>query len=94
MFLEGGTRDHFTKWLEQEYPHLVEGYRTLYAKKYAPPAYRKEVSNVVGALRKQYGMSTREKADENRGGEETSSRAAETLMLDFRLKPEATTKPR
>ena len=22
MFLEGGTRDHFMRWLAQEFPHL------------------------------------------------------------------------
>ena len=36
MFLDGGTRDHFMRWLEQEFPELVEGYKSLYAGKYAP----------------------------------------------------------
>ena len=31
MYLEGGTRDHFMRWLETEHPELVEGYRQLYA---------------------------------------------------------------
>jgi len=51
MHLEGGTRDHFMRWLEQEYPQLVEGYRQLYVGKYAAAPYRREVSNVVAAIK-------------------------------------------
>jgi DNA repair photolyase len=51
MHLEGGTRDHFIRWLEQEYPQLVDGYRQLYAGKYAPVAYRKEVAKAVAAAK-------------------------------------------
>jgi hypothetical protein len=60
MFLEGGTRDHFIRWLAREFPHLVEGYDGLYAGKYAPAAYRKEVHNVVGLLRKKYSVNGRD----------------------------------
>ena len=63
MFLEGGTRDHFMRWLAQEFPHLVEGYTQLYAGKYAPSAYRQEVRHVVGALRKKYGASGRDEEE-------------------------------
>jgi DNA repair photolyase len=64
MFLEGGTRDHFLRWLSAGYPHLVDGYRDLYARKYAPTAYRKEVFAVVDALRQKYGIGIREKKNE------------------------------
>ena len=60
MHLEGGTRDHFMRWLEQEHPHLVDGYRQLYPGKYAPSAYRKEVQSVVRELRKKYGIAGRD----------------------------------
>ena len=60
MFLEGGTRDHFMRWLAAEFPHMVEGYKTLYAGKYASSSYRKEVSRVVGLLRKKYGVNGRD----------------------------------
>ena len=56
MFLEGGTRDHFMRWLQQEYPHLVDGYRQLYARKYTPSPYRKEVSALIGVFKKKYGL--------------------------------------
>jgi hypothetical protein len=64
MYLEGGTRDHFMRWLSGEFPHLVEGYRGLYAGKYAPASYRKEVGNVIGMLRKKYGISSRGEDDD------------------------------
>ena len=74
MFLEGGTRDHFMRWLAEEFPHLVDGYRGLYAGKYAPASYRKEVRNVVAMLRKKYGVNGRDEEDntaESRGKEAT-----------------------
>jgi DNA repair photolyase len=63
MFLEGGTRDHFMRWLEQEFPHMVEGYKGLYAGKYAAPSYRKEVATMLGMLRKKYGVNGRDEDD-------------------------------
>ena len=65
MFLEGGTRDHFMRWLAAEFPHMVEGYKSLYAGKYAPSSYRKEVSNVVGLLRRKYGVNGRNEDDDD-----------------------------
>ena len=59
MHLEGGTRDHFMRWLTDEFPHLVDGYAKLYAGKYAPAAYRKEVESVVSDLRVKYGLNRR-----------------------------------
>ncbi len=59
MYLEGGTRDHFTRWLSSEHPELVEGYNRLYTRKYAPPSYRKEVHAVFAALREKYGLNVR-----------------------------------
>ena len=59
MHLEGGTRDHFTRWLESAHPELVDGYHRLYARKYAPPSYRKEVHAVFAALRDKYGLGVR-----------------------------------
>ena len=59
MFLEGGTRDHFLRWLSDSHPSLVDGYANLYARKYAPSSYRKEVQHVFDLLRNKYGMSRR-----------------------------------
>ena len=60
MFLEGGTRDHFLRWLTDEFPQLVDAYQQLYARKYAPSTYRREVFTVFDALRQKYGMGKRE----------------------------------
>jgi DNA repair photolyase len=56
MYLQAGTRDHFMRWLGQEYPQLVDGYERLYAGKYPPKGYRDEVKQVVGMLKAKYGL--------------------------------------
>jgi DNA repair photolyase len=58
MHLEGGTRDHFMQWLEAERPELVEGYKRLYATKYAPQAYRAEVKKVLDGFRTKYAATS------------------------------------
>src|SRR5689334_8681060 len=47
MFLEDGTRAHFMKFLAREFPSWVPRYEKLYAKKYAPDDYRKEIGAMV-----------------------------------------------
>ena len=78
MFLEGGTRDHFMRWLADAYPELVEGYQQLYARKYAPRAYRKEVAQVVGMLQAKYGVNKRE--EEDRTAPEAADVAEQQLL--------------
>jgi DNA repair photolyase len=51
MHLEGGTREHFMRWLSAAYPHLCDGYAGLYAGKYAPAGYQAEVSRLVTGFR-------------------------------------------
>ena len=81
MFLEGGTRDHFLRWLAQEYPQLIDGYAGLYARKYAPAAYRKEVGAVVRELRKRCGVPDRERGAEDAAP--TAVSEAEQQMLNW-----------
>jgi DNA repair photolyase len=80
MFLEGGTREHFMRWLGDAYPALTAGYRTLYARKYAPQSYRSEIRRVIGMLRAKYGL-------DGEGCESTPPRAperqAEQQMIDW-----------
>jgi len=61
MFLEDGTRSHFMKFLEREFPSWVPRYETLYRKKYAPEDYRKQVQGMVRALQMRYGLNPRER---------------------------------
>jgi DNA repair photolyase len=84
MFLEGGTRDHFMRWLAQEYPQLVDGYTHLYARKYATSNYRKEVSSVIGMLKAKYGLRSRTESDADSGRPE-KEKAGETPALPLPL---------
>jgi DNA repair photolyase len=86
MFLEGGTRDHFMRWLAQEYPQLVDGYTHLYARKYAPSDYRKEVSSVIGMLKAKYGLRSRTESDADSGRPE-KEKAGETPALPLTPNP-------
>jgi DNA repair photolyase len=68
LHLEGGTRDHFFRFLERTFPHLVDGYQRLYANgaKRAPKAYSQAVQDAVAEGRERIGMSGRGKADGGR----------------------------
>lgn len=63
MFLEEGTRAHFMEFLQREFPSWVPRYEKLYAKKYAPQEYRKQVQGIVRLLQQRYGLSKREDAN-------------------------------
>jgi DNA repair photolyase len=82
MFLEGGTRDHFMRWLGDAYPDMVDGYQQLYARKYAPSSYRKEVKRVIGLLRTKYSVNDREPDD--RQGSDAPHAVAEQQMIQWR----------
>jgi len=86
MFLEGGTRDHFMRWLAQEYPQLVEGYTHLYSRKYAPSDYRKEVSSVIGMLKAKYGLRSRTDSNADSGRPE-KEKAGESPALPLTPNP-------
>jgi DNA repair photolyase len=73
MFLEDGTRSHFMKFLEREFPSWLPRYETLYARKYAPQEYRKQVQGMVRALQERYGLGKRKEAD----AEHTSAAASQ-----------------
>jgi DNA repair photolyase len=78
MFLDGGTRDHFMRWLEQAFPELVEGYKSLYTGKHAASPYRKEVAHVVGALRKKYGVNGRDEDGDTDERQKANGRSQRT----------------
>jgi DNA repair photolyase len=52
MYLQDGTRTHFMAFLAREFPSLVPRFEKLYAKKYPPDWYRKEVKELVASIRK------------------------------------------
>jgi DNA repair photolyase len=51
MFLEGGTRDHFMKWLAQEFPQLVDAIRIVCGQVRARRLSENEVGDVIGSWR-------------------------------------------
>lgn len=59
MHLEGGTRDHFLRFLAREYPQLSDRYGTLYASKYASRDYVGRVQETAGMLKARYGFTSR-----------------------------------
>jgi len=61
MFLEDGTRAHFMKYLEREFPSWLPRYEKLYERKHAPKEYRRQVQGMVRALQERYGLTTRER---------------------------------
>jgi DNA repair photolyase len=80
MFLEGGTRDHFMRFLQDQFPALVEQYNHLYAAKYLPRDYRERVQKTVGLLKARYGLNERRRrSTENANSPEapTSASSAE-----------------
>src|SRR6478672_8603165 len=60
MHLEDGTRTHFMKFIAREFPAMTPRFDRLYARKYAPEAYRKEVGAMVRVLQDRYGLKKRE----------------------------------
>jgi DNA repair photolyase len=72
MYLQDGTRTHFMKFIEREFPAMRPRFERLYAKKYPPDAYRKEVQAMVRVLQARYGLGGRVEA-----GHDTGSRAEE-----------------
>jgi DNA repair photolyase len=81
MFLEGGTRDHFMRWLSAEFPSLIDGYTKLYERKYALTSYRKDVHAVFIALRKKYAIAGRHEDDNDTSQE--AIKVAEQQMLNW-----------
>jgi DNA repair photolyase len=71
MFLEDGTRAHFMKFLDREFPTMVPRYEKLYRKKYAPDDYRKQIKGMIHLLQERYGLSKREFPDEKKPAPDT-----------------------
>ena len=47
MYLQDGTRTHFMKFIEREFPAMRPRFERLYARKYPPETYRKEIKAMV-----------------------------------------------
>jgi len=73
MYLQDGTRSHFLKFVEREFPSMLPRFERLYARKYPPDAYRKEVKAMVRVLQDRYGLGPkRESAGTERPADSTT----------------------
>jgi len=61
MYLQDGTRDHFMRFIEREFPAMRPRFERIYAKKYPPDTYRKEVQAMVRSLQERYGLTKQER---------------------------------
>ena len=64
MYLQDGTRTHFMRFIEQDFPSMLPRFEKLYVKKYPPDKYRKEVQGMVRVLQQRYGLTKREDAED------------------------------
>jgi DNA repair photolyase len=56
LHLDGGTREHFLKFIGAAFPALLPLYERLYPRKYAPKAYADKVYALVAALQTQHDL--------------------------------------
>jgi hypothetical protein len=66
MYLKDGSREHFMRFLQQEFPAMRPRMERLYAKAYPPEHYRREVKAMVSLLEQRHGLG-RAAADEEIG---------------------------
>ena len=80
MYLQDGTRTHFMKFIELEFPKMLPRFERLYAKKYPPEEYRTQVKGMVRVLQQRYGLTRREDAD---GKEKPDTAQPEAEQVGF-----------
>jgi DNA repair photolyase len=73
MYLQDGTRTHFMRFIEREFPALTPRFEKLYQGKYPPQSYRREVQGMVRTLQDRYGLAPRKQADQEVRAEETAA---------------------
>lgn len=87
MHLEGGTRVHFMRFLEREFPAMRPRLERLYATKYAPEQYRRDVKAMVSLLQRRHGATPLHEASELRQAahrDEPVEGAADAEQVGFR----------
>ncbi|HUE86784.1 MAG TPA: radical SAM protein [Vicinamibacterales bacterium] len=81
LFLDGGTRDHFMRFLGEEFPALTDRYGQLYASKYVAKDYATRVKTTVGMLEARYGLTARKRRGEDSGASEPMAPGPAQAML-------------
>ncbi len=83
MYLEDGTRTHFMKFVDREFPAMTPRFERLYSGKHAPASYTNEVRAMVKVLQDRYGLAKRAGDDEKRSAPDPRVRA-EPEQVGFR----------
>src|SRR2546425_304947 len=83
MYLQDGTRSHFMKFIARDFPAMAPRFEKLYAKKYPPDAYRKEVQGMLRVLQERYRLNKR--GDAHDSGPQTHGAPAEPEQVGFRF---------
>ena len=84
LFLDGATRDYFLRFLDREFPALVDQYDRLYASKRVPKDYADRVQRTVGMIKARYGLRNRP-----RPGTHDSDVLTDSSGTQERAEPEA-----
>jgi len=88
MYLQDGTRTHFMNFLEREFPAMRPRFERLYAKKYPPEQYQREVKAMVALLHRRHGAGDGRqehgRRDASRNGDGASGFAPEPEQVGFR----------
>ncbi len=82
IFSPGHPETESIEVLEQQFPHLVTRYEKLYAVKYPPEAYRKEVKAVVLALQDRYGLGRRPAIEKGEAADAASPGQADPNAIE------------
>ncbi len=59
VYLKPGTKQHFFRFLERDYPHLVPRYTQMFTGAYAPATVKALVQETVGDLRRRWQIRDR-----------------------------------
>ncbi len=84
MYLEDGTRTHFMRFIEREFPAMLPRFEKLYVNKRAPETYRKDVQGMVRVLQERYGLHPRPARNAEEAGAPATDSSSEPEQAAFR----------
>jgi DNA repair photolyase len=88
LFLDGGTRDHFLRFIADEFPALTGQYTHLYARKYVSKDYADRVRSTIGLLKARYGLAARQRRGDDAGEREPLNAPAAPSPVQATLWPQ------
>jgi DNA repair photolyase len=90
MYLQDGTRTHFMRFIEREFPAMQPRFERLYVRKYPPDSYRNEIKSMVRVLQERYGLRKRPSEEmEDASSDVPSERSPDDAeQVAFRWEPE------